>query len=58
MIPKPFARVVLAIGTPYAVPSDAPLDGLETHRDAVQAAVMSLMSDSETALMGPEEASE
>lgn len=50
MVPKPFARIVLAIGTPYPVPADAPLDGLEIHRIAVQEAVMSLMADSETAL--------
>ena len=50
MIPKPFARIVLAIGAPYPIPADAPLDGLEIHRIAVQEAVMSLMADSETAL--------
>lgn len=52
MVPKPFARVVLAIGAPYPVPSDTPLDALEPHRAHVQAAVMSLMADSETALHG------
>jgi len=56
MVPKPFARIVLAIGTPYPIPADAPLDGLESHRVAVQEAVMSLMADSENALHGPEEA--
>lgn len=56
MIPKPFARIVLAIGAPYPIPVDAPLDGLEIHRIAVQEAVMSLMADSETALHGPKEA--
>ena len=56
MIPKPFARIVLAIGAPYAIPSDAPLDKLESHRIAVQEAVMSLMADSEAALNGPKEA--
>ena len=56
MVPKPFARVVLAIGDPYAVPADAPLDGLETHRIAVQQAVMSLMAESEAALEGSSEA--
>jgi lysophospholipid acyltransferase (LPLAT)-like uncharacterized protein len=50
MIPKPFARIVLAIGAPYPIPADAPLDGLDVHRVAVQEAVMSLMADSETAL--------
>jgi lysophospholipid acyltransferase (LPLAT)-like uncharacterized protein len=56
MVPKPFARIVLAIGAPYPIPSDAPLDELESHRIAVQEAVMSVMSDSEDALHGPEEA--
>ena len=56
MVPKPFARVVLAIGDPYAIPADAPLDGLETHRIAVQQAVMSLMAESEAALEGSSEA--
>ena len=50
MVPKPFARIVLAIGAPYPIPADAPLDGLETHRLAVQEAVMSLMAESETTL--------
>ena len=56
MIPKPFAGIVLAIGAPYPIPSDAPLADLEQHRVAVQEAVMSLMADSENALHGPEEA--
>ncbi len=50
MVPKPFARIVIAIGEPYPIPPRAPLDGLETHRIAVQEAVMSLMADCETAL--------
>lgn len=55
MVPKPFARIVLAVGKPYPIPADAPLDGLESHRIAVQEAVMSLMADSEAALNGREE---
>ena len=50
MVPKPFARVVLAIGAPYDIPSNAPLDNLEPHRLAVQEAVMSLMRESEQVL--------
>lgn len=50
MIPKPFARVAIAVGEPYFIPKDAALDGLEPHRVAVQEAVMSLMADSEVAL--------
>lgn len=56
MIPKPFARVVIAVGKPYPVASDTPLDGLEQHRVNVQEAVMSLMADSENALSGRPEA--
>lgn len=50
MIPKPFSRVVLAVGEPYTIPADAPLDQLESHRLAVQDAVRSLMRQSEHTL--------
>ena len=50
MIPKPFARVVIAIGEPVPVPRDIALDALEPVRVNVQEAVMSLMRDSEQAL--------
>jgi lysophospholipid acyltransferase (LPLAT)-like uncharacterized protein len=56
MIPKPFARIALAIGEPYPIPPDAPLDGLEPHRVHVQEAVMSLMQDCEALLNGSQEA--
>ncbi len=46
MVPKPFSRIVLAIGEPYTVKSDTALDDLESHREAVQEAVMSLMRES------------
>ena len=50
MVPKPFSRVVLAVGPPYAIPAGAPLDQLEPHRQLVQEAVMSLMRESEKIL--------
>ncbi len=50
MIPKPFARVAIAIGEPIPIPREIPLDGLEPVRARVQEAVMSLMRDSEDAL--------
>ena len=46
MIPLPFCRVVLAIGEPYTIPPDVPLDAIEPHRRNVQEAVMSLMRQS------------
>jgi lysophospholipid acyltransferase (LPLAT)-like uncharacterized protein len=50
MIPKPFARIAIAIGEPIPIPRDIALDDLEPVRARVQAAVMSLMRDSEHAL--------
>jgi lysophospholipid acyltransferase (LPLAT)-like uncharacterized protein len=50
LIPKPFARIVIAIGEPVPVPRDVPLDALEPVRLNVQEAVMSLMRDSEKIL--------
>jgi lysophospholipid acyltransferase (LPLAT)-like uncharacterized protein len=46
MVPLPFSRVVRAIGKPYTIPPDVPLDAIEPHRLAVQQAVMSLMQQS------------
>ena len=50
MIPKPFARVVVAVGEPYLVSRDVKLDEIEPHRLAVQRRVMSLMERCEQAL--------
>ncbi|MBT8098796.1 MAG: lysophospholipid acyltransferase family protein [Gammaproteobacteria bacterium] len=50
MIPKPFSRVVMAIGEPISVPDDVPLDEIEPYRLNVQEAVMSLMRESEDRL--------
>ena len=44
LIPKPFARVVVAIGEPHVVPRDCSVDNLERHRAAMQDSLMSLMS--------------
>lgn len=52
MIPKPFSRVVLAIGEPYTIPRDSRLDDLEPHRLNVQQRVMSLMQECEDKLKG------
>lgn len=50
MVPKPFSRVVLAIGAPCTIPAELPLDQLEPQRQHVQEAVMSLMRESEQVL--------
>ena len=55
MIPKPFARIALAIGQPYTLPKGTPLNELEPHRLLVQEAVMSLMADSENLLNAKQE---
>jgi len=50
MVPKPFARIAIAIGEPYPVSGGIALDDLEPHRLNVQQAVMSLMRECEQAL--------
>jgi lysophospholipid acyltransferase (LPLAT)-like uncharacterized protein len=50
MIPKPFARIVLAVGEPVHVPQDAPLDRIDEHRATMQNAVMVLMEQSKREL--------
>ena len=50
MIPKPFARIVVAVGEPVPVPREIALDALEPVRLNVQLRVMSLMEESEQAL--------
>ena len=44
LVPKPFARVVIAIGEPHFVPRDTLVDGLQRHRVEMQDSLMSLMS--------------
>jgi lysophospholipid acyltransferase (LPLAT)-like uncharacterized protein len=50
LVPKPFARVVIAIGQPHYVPKNTSVDGLERHRVEIQDALMSLMSQCRDAL--------
>lgn len=50
MIPKPFSRIVLGVGEPYAIPPGTKLDDIEPHRLNVQQAVMSLMGECEARL--------
>jgi len=50
MVPKPFARVVYAIGTPLTVPADTPVDALEEFRRRMEDATNSLMEQSKEVL--------
>lgn len=50
MIPKPFSRIVLAIGKPICVPGDTPLDKLEGYRLAAEEALNALGRDARDAL--------
>ena len=50
MIPKPFARVIVGIGEPYALPPKLPISDIEPHRQHVQEGVRSLMRECEDAL--------
>lgn len=47
MIPKPFAKVVLAVGEPVVVPRDTAMDALEEYRMQMQYATNALMKESE-----------
>jgi lysophospholipid acyltransferase (LPLAT)-like uncharacterized protein len=50
MIPKPFSRIVLAIGEPIAVPKNMPLNEIEKYRLEMQYAINALMAESEQLL--------
>lgn len=54
MVPKPFARVALAVGEPCPIPRSVALNELEPHRQNVQERVMSLMEDCRKALERPD----
>lgn len=50
MIPKPFARVVMAVGEPIEVPRNASMDDIEAIRARMQDALQALIQDSNAAL--------
>lgn len=50
MIPKPFARIVLAIGEPVDVPRNAPVDDLEQYRLRMEQETLRLMQESKSLL--------
>lgn len=50
MLPKPFSRVVLAVGEPIEVPRNASMDKLEEYRLEMQYATNALMAESKQVL--------
>ena len=52
MIPKPFARIVYAVGEPVSVPRDAAIDKLDEYRLQMQYATNTLMEESKQLLNG------
>ena len=50
MIPKPFARIVLAVGEPIEIPPGAPLSELEPIRKQMEYATKMLMAESKKVL--------
>ena len=54
IIPKPFARVVVAIGEPYGIKPDEPLENLDANRLAVQQKITDVTRVCEDALQNLE----
>ncbi len=50
MVPKPFSRIVLAVGEPHEIPAGSSMQDLEAHRIEMQDAIVSLMQQAEDAL--------
>jgi hypothetical protein len=53
MIPKPFARIVLAVGEPIDVPRGASMEQMEDYRLQMQYATNALMAESKQFLDHP-----
>ena len=51
MIPKPFARVVIAIGEPVVVPRNASMDDIEALRATMQDAIEGLVQETRAAVV-------
>ena len=51
MIPKPFARIVIAIGEPVTVPRNASLEEMEVIRAKMQSALEALIQESKAAVI-------
>ena len=56
MIPKPFSRIVLAVGEPHPVPSGSSMEDLEVHRLDMQQALIDLTEQAERALVAKDSA--
>jgi hypothetical protein len=50
MVPKPFSRIVMAVGEPQQVPPGSSIDQMEQHRASMEAAILDLMRQAEQAL--------
>ena len=46
MVPKPFARLVLAVGHPIQIPHGTPVNELDDYREEMENAVNRLMEES------------
>ena len=51
LIPKPFSRIVLAVGEPYEIPKGGSMEELEKHRRHMENAVNSLIEQSNQSLV-------
>ena len=51
MVPKPFARIVIAVGEPLPVPRNASTDEMEAIRAQMQSALESLIQESKAAVV-------
>jgi lysophospholipid acyltransferase (LPLAT)-like uncharacterized protein len=51
MIPKPFARIVIAVGEPVEVPRDLSMDEIEAIRAKTQSAIEALIQASKAAVV-------
>jgi lysophospholipid acyltransferase (LPLAT)-like uncharacterized protein len=50
MVPKPFARIVIAVGEPVPVPRNASLEQMEAIRAEMQSALEALIQESKAAV--------
>ena len=51
LIPKPFARIAIAVGEPVTVPRNASMEEIETIRAQMQNSIQSLIEESRAAVV-------